>query len=164
MARQEHDREDLLREATAMVERAELQVSFWPEPVFVGFRRESSFSVYFGGDPVLQFNAEGEVRRAFFAGLLYKAETGQLVELRRERTERETLLLRRELTAAETTSLLARSTRLLNQLSEAIDGANDTTVTVLGQVPSETDVLRRVKHWLKTHAGSLTIAAGPRAG
>ena len=36
MPHTEHDREDLLREATALVERAELQVNGWDAPVVVG--------------------------------------------------------------------------------------------------------------------------------
>src|SRR5262245_38318908 len=72
MARQESDREDLLREATALVERAELKVAGEPEPVTVGFRRDGSLSVFFGSVAVYQFNTAGELRRAFADGLLYK--------------------------------------------------------------------------------------------
>src|SRR5262245_12366974 len=97
MARQESDREDLLREATALVERAELKVAGESEPMTVGFRRDGSLSVFFGGDAVYQFNTAGELRRAFAGGLLYKAERGRLVELRRERSADEVALVRREL-------------------------------------------------------------------
>ena len=73
MARNQSDREDLLREATALVERAELRISGWSEPVVVGFRRGGGASLFFGGKEVYQFNAGGELRRAFVAGRLIKA-------------------------------------------------------------------------------------------
>src|SRR5688572_18570527 len=65
MARQEQDREDILREATALVERVELLIPEFPEPIVAGFRRDGSASFFFGADPVLQFNAQGKLRRAF---------------------------------------------------------------------------------------------------
>ena len=40
MARQESDREDLLGDATALVNRAQVRVAAWREPVFFGFRRQ----------------------------------------------------------------------------------------------------------------------------
>src|SRR5437588_282047 len=86
MARETTDREDLLREATALVERAELAVADWPEPVVIGFRRDGAASIYFGGDPVYQFNARGELRRAFVADRLFKAEHGILAALDRQRS------------------------------------------------------------------------------
>src|SRR5687768_8047260 len=107
MSRTESDREDLLREATALVERAELQVAGLGEPIVVGFRRDGAASFFFGADPVYQFNAAGELRRAYVGGLLYKAEQGELVALRRERTPAETALVRHDLSAAESTDLLA---------------------------------------------------------
>jgi hypothetical protein len=163
MARQEQDREDLLHEATAMIERAEFQVSFWPEPVFVGFRRDGCFSVYFGGDPVLQFNGTGELRRAFIDGLLFKAENGRFIELRRVRTEGETALARRDLSEVETASLLLRANELLGQLRGAINGDAGQSTKIVGQVPTDCDVLGRVSHWFSTGVEPIKIAASPRA-
>ena len=39
MARREQDREDILAEATALVERVELQIAGETDPIVVGFRR-----------------------------------------------------------------------------------------------------------------------------
>ena len=47
MARQESNREDLLREATALVERVELHVPAFEEPIVVGFRRDGCASFLF---------------------------------------------------------------------------------------------------------------------
>src|SRR5262245_23531542 len=106
MARQESAREDILREATALVERVELQVPNAPEHVVVGFRRNGAASVFFGADPVYQFNEAGELRRAYVGGELYKAERGGLVALCRERGEREVALVRRELANDEMRAVL----------------------------------------------------------
>jgi hypothetical protein len=171
MPRQEQDREDLLRDATAMVERAELQVKFWSAPVFVGFRRDGSFSVYFGGDPVYQFNTAGQLRRAFIDGLLYKADHGRLANLRRERTETETVLVRHDLSDVETAALRVRMNDLLGQLLHAIEQlmsqktANRAQPTeLLGEVPTGANVLGRVHDWLTQHFGKITIATNPRVG
>ena len=158
MARHESDREDLLREATALVERAELQIPAENEPVTVGFRRDGSLSLFFGGDPVYQFNTAGELRRAFADGLLYKAERGRLVSLRRERTEHEVALIRRELTGDETVAFLTKAHQRLAQLSEALQAHN---FRLIGQVPADGDVPVRVGNWLKALPAVLAIAFRP---
>lgn len=76
MARQEHDREDLLAEAVALVERIELRVGDWPQSVTAGFRRDGSASFYLTADEVYQFNTARQLRRAFLAGRLIKARHG----------------------------------------------------------------------------------------
>src|SRR2546421_10418921 len=97
MVRRESDREDLLREATALVERAEIRTPGEHEPIVVGFRRDGSASFFFGAHPVYQFNSAGEFRRGYIGGLLYKAERGRLIALRRERSDAEVALVRTEL-------------------------------------------------------------------
>ncbi len=161
MARQESDREDLLREATALVERAELQVAGEREPVTVGFRRDGSLSVFFGSDPVYQFNSAGELRRAFVAGLLYKAERGHLVELRRERSANEVALVRRNLTEQETASFLSAARLRLTYLHTSLAAG---AFQVIGRVPADFDVAGRVCEWLLKHLASLAIASRPHVG
>ena len=97
MAREEHNREDLLAEATALVERASLRLDGFAEEVVVGFRRDDSASFYFGADRVYQFTSEGALRRAMIAPLLYKAEQGRLIALERHRTADAVEMVRREL-------------------------------------------------------------------
>lgn len=101
MARTESDREDLIREATALKQRAEWDVPAEPGPVVTGFRRDGSLSVFFDQDPVYQFNPDGQLRRAYVDGLLYRTQGTTLAELRRERTESETTLVRRDLEQGE---------------------------------------------------------------
>ena len=160
MALHETDREDLLREATALVERAELIVPDEDHPVVVGFRRDGSLSVYFGADPVYQFNSARELRRAYVGGLLYKAEQGRLIELRRERTASEVQLLRRDLAAGEVASLLATAKARLERLARAIDSS---TAQWTGQVPANVDVAKRTAGALQTVLPHVRISAAPHA-
>src|SRR6188472_3162282 len=111
MARDESNREDLLREATALVERIELLPQSAGaaqslnlaegEPVVVGFRADGALSAFFGADPVYQFNAEGELRRAYVSGLLFKAAQGRLISLNRVRTASEVQLVLHALSSGE---------------------------------------------------------------
>jgi hypothetical protein len=155
MARTEHDREDLLQEATALIERAELQVAGFEDPVVAGFRRNGSFSVYFGGDPVYQFNPAGELRRAFAAGLLYKAERGELVALQRVRTEAETQLVRRPCGAQGTAEFLQQVRERLHEIRLALD---EQRFTLVGQVPAEQNVVDRIRFWLAALPAELHAA------
>src|SRR5262245_2457169 len=105
MARQESEREDLLREATALVERIELAprsaAGSATAHVIAGFRRDGGLSIFFGDDPVYQFNAAGELRRAYCEGKLVKAVGGRLANLSRLRTVGEVQLVRHDLSDAE---------------------------------------------------------------
>lgn len=159
MAREEEDREDLLREATALVERVELAVAGAAEHVVVGFRRDGQASVFFGADPALHFNSRNELRRAYVQGRLLKAERGRLVSLARQRAEKEVALVRHEFDAAETAALLDDVAARLRQLRGALEGAE---CSVVGQVPAEGDVVMRVRAWLASIEFPLAIAAVAR--
>jgi hypothetical protein len=158
MSRRESDREDLLREATALVERAELQVQGFDETVIVGFRQDGAASIFFGADPVYQFNAAGELRRAFVGGLLYKAERGKLVSLRRERTETETALMRRELSDGEADALGVEMRERLRQLEGAMAEGR---FAVNGERPDGSAVWRRIHGWLARFPQAVVIAGVP---
>jgi hypothetical protein len=160
MASEQHDREDLLREATALVERVELQVADHCDSIIVGFRRDASASVFFGADPVYHFNSTGELRRAFWNDRLYKAEQKRLVSLRRERTQSATQLVRRELTEAEQSEFRSEMRRRLLELIESVAGGH---FRVVGQVPNDADVVRRLEPLLPKLADA-EIAHGPRVG
>jgi hypothetical protein len=158
MSRRESDREDLLREATALVERAELKVAGFDEPVVVGYRHDGSASFFFGTDPVYQFNTAGELRRAFVGGLLYKAERGRLISLRRERSAAEVALVRSELGDQESASLLAAMRKRLDSLHAALTGGS---FALAAQVPLEADVPRRMVRWLDALLTEIRIARVP---
>lgn len=168
MAREESSREDLLREATALVERIELAPrdseshsagTGGDKHIVVGFRRDGALSIFFGDDPVYQFNAAGEIRRAYLDGKLLKAAGGQLVSLDRLRTEHETQLVRHDLNHDEQAMFEARLRDDLKCFARAIDADG---FRVVGQVPTGAAVLDQVKNWFAAH-NRWPIAAKPNA-
>jgi hypothetical protein len=120
MARSESDREDLIREATALRNRVEWQLPDEIEPVFAGVRSDGSLSIYFGADPVYQFTAAGGLRRAYVGGFLFRTQGTTLAKLNRERSTEETALLRRDLNTDELSQFLARMDEQLMQLRQSI--------------------------------------------
>ena len=161
MARDEQHREDLLAEATALVERAELRVRDLVEPVVVGFRRDGSASFFFGADLVYQFNTAGQLRRAFADQLLIKAERGRLASLRRERSPGQMNLVRRDLSASETEGFLRAARERLTALASELRAGQ---FTIERQVPEDADVVARIIAWLEALPNPIAPAASPRVG
>ena len=174
MARDAQDREDLLRDATAFVPRVQLRIFSGEESeeVFVGFRAQGAASIYFDQDPVFHFNSSGELRRAFVDEVLIKAERGQLVALRAERSA-EAVTLRRHTMSVDEQQLFCQSAmRQLHKLQRAIAenqcvvvGHVDTTD--VGTTASDQDaaaaIVARLAEYLQT-LGTLAVAASPRVG
>ncbi|MCU0876395.1 MAG: hypothetical protein MUF06_01200 [Pirellulaceae bacterium] len=160
MALHESDREDLLREATALVPRAEYRLSHEPEPVTIGFRRDGALSLFLGPDSVYQFTAAGELRRAFVAGLLYKAEKGKLIELRRERSDAGVHLVRRTLDAPEQHHWLTVAACRCDAVVGALARGE---MELVGQVPFDGNVAARVVQWREEHPGPIVVAQRPHA-
>ncbi|MEO1615911.1 MAG: hypothetical protein AAFV88_08695 [Planctomycetota bacterium] len=92
MARKTEDREDLLRDGTAMPQRGRMWIE--SQEVFVGFRivgpEHLAASLYWDQDPVYQFNTNGRLRRVFFQGRRYKATNGTLYQLHQTGANRKT--------------------------------------------------------------------------
>ena len=87
MARNEQDREDLMKEATALVRRMEFSVNQQEETIFAGYKRNGSLSIYLHPDLVYHFDDQCRLRRAFIAPYLYRTEGDSLTRLERVRTE-----------------------------------------------------------------------------
>ncbi len=72
--------------------------------IFLGIRAGSGWSIYFGEDPVLQFNERGQLRRLYLAGSKYAAAGGKLEKLTRRqlggRVRLERLLLEARISRA----------------------------------------------------------------
>ena len=158
MARHEQDREDLMAEATALVERVELKIPGEAEPVVLGVRSSGCLSIYFGADPALHFNTLGELRRGFIDSRLLTAEQGRLVLMTRQREAGEVQLLRHELDAAQTQAILDLLSTRLAQLTTALHGQ---THEVLRQVPPEP--AWNTTLWLGRIPAQLQIAQEPHA-
>lgn len=107
-----------------MRNRIEWQIPSESEPVFAGVRSDGSLSVYFGQDPVYQFNHAGQLRRAYAGGFLYRTQGATLARLNRERSPDETILARCDLNSEELSQFLARMDDRLTRLRESIaDGS-----------------------------------------
>lgn len=142
MARQESEREDLMREAVALVERVELQCDGFPESIIAGFRSAGELSLFYGQDPVYQFDAEFRLRRAYVAGHLYRSHGTTLARLTRERTPEETRLLRYDLQAEELVQFQDQMRDTLRRLLTTLPSA---TTSVLRSVPEGNAVAERTQ-------------------
>lgn len=159
MARHEQDREDLLREATALITRAELQIPDEPAPVTIGFRRDGAASFYFGADFVLQFNSRGEFRRGYDGGRLLKTEGRTLIWITRQRNTAAVVLSSRPATAEEEATFRRHATERLHRVATAIA---ENHVQVIGQVPADLDLRPRIREWLSRLAVPFPLADQPR--
>jgi hypothetical protein len=161
MARDESTREDLLREATALAERIELRHRDDPSAtsIVAGFRANGALSIFFREDPVYQFNAAGELRRAYQQGLLFKAHHGRLASLRRERTASAVALVRHELSTMEQDQFLAHMSERLQSFTALLASEK---LVVLGQAPPESNILGRLRQWFDEHR-EWRVAARPNA-
>lgn len=133
--RNESDREDIMREATALRRRASFAVEGLPEPIVAGFRARDFFSVFFDQDPVYQFDDNGRLRRAYRNGLLYRTQGSTLARLTRVRTKEQTELQRTDLTADE----LAEFLNEMRGFIEALLAALESGVVPTEKVPADAD-------------------------
>jgi hypothetical protein len=124
MARIEADREDLMRDASALVRRSEWTVPGEPHQVVAGTRRDGGLSVYFGDDPCFHFDAQNALRRAFVGGLLYRTQGATLARLKRVRDDASTQLHRLDLSPSELSTFLGVMLERLAVFTAALeDGA-----------------------------------------
>jgi hypothetical protein len=138
MARTESDREDLMREAVALPRRVQLQIDGHDDPVVAGFFRDDRLAIYFGEDPVFQFDADGRLRRAFVNGRLYRTQGSTLAELSRIRSADSTELSRHDLSSAELEAFVREMENHLRALRQSI---SIQPPAVLLQVPIEGGIL-----------------------
>jgi hypothetical protein len=156
-----HDREDLLRDARALVPRMQIQATLGGRRVslFAGFRGDA-LSLYYNADPVFHFNADGELRRAFLEGRLVKAEAGRLVAMERVFTPTAVELHAEEVSADAQAALLVD---LAARLAELRDVLATGDYKLDGQVPADGDGVARLNAWL-AHERSVIVADTPRVG
>lgn len=141
MARNEADREDLIREAVALTERVELRFLGRDEVVTIGFRTTKAMSIFMGQDPVYQFDTEGRLRRAFVDGFLFRSQHNTLARMVRERTETQTLLLRSDLTEDELSAFRNQMQEALRTLHQEIRSG---AAVVSRSVPTDADLRPQV--------------------
>jgi hypothetical protein len=159
LARQENAREDLFAEATALVERAEIQ--FKPEPLVIGFRAGGAASVYFGDGEAYHFDSANRLRRAYQGPRLYKADRGRLASLERRRTADEVQLVRHDLGDAEMARFLDHLARMIGLLKR---GFSENRAKLLREVPEGGRVRERIAEWLMGLPDRIEVARSPRVG
>lgn len=137
MSRIETDREDLMREATALRIRAEFQIPGREETIIAGCRDNGWWSIYFGPAPCYHFDAEGRLRRGYVGGRLYRTQETTLAELERVRSDAATRLLRRDLQPEELDAFLNDMRDQLTNLETALRSG---TAILLQAVPFEANV------------------------
>ncbi len=160
MAKNEQDREDLMREASALSPRAELIAPAFAESIVVGFRTSGSLSIYFGADPVYQFNSTGELRRAYVRGELFKAVKGRLQQLHRERDAVQVTLWQSDLSDAEQLAFLQEMENRCNQLANAV--AHD-QFELIEEIPSDSRAIELLSRFLAKIETPPRVAAFPNA-
>jgi hypothetical protein len=161
MAQREQDREDLLGTASALVERIELQFDPREPTLVAGFRRDGALSLYFGSDPVYQFNAAGQLRRAFVGGQVIKADQGRLASLTRRRGSGAVDLVRHDLSGDESAAFLAELRGRLGTLRRSLSRAS---YEIVGQVPEGSSLAPRLAAAVeRLVGGQLAIAPRPHA-
>ncbi|MFK7820517.1 MAG: hypothetical protein AB8G99_17485 [Planctomycetaceae bacterium] len=139
--RHESDREDIMREATAMRRRASWTVEGLPGPIVAGFRSNDFFSIFFDQNPVYQFNSTGQLRRAYRDGLLYRTQGTTLARLNRVRTPDRTELQRTDLTPEELNEFLSEMRRWLNDFQSALENKD---AKLQEQIPKASDIVPSV--------------------
>lgn len=165
MARNEADKEDLMADATALIERAEYchpDTSATLGIVTVGFRRDDSLSLYFDQDPFYQFTSDGLLRRSYENGFLYRSQQETLAKLNRIRSEQQTTLQRTDLTPPELEDFRQRMLKHLNgflDLLESGDYNRPRCVSERGDLDQRTITALRnvVQHQDRFWARSITV-------
>jgi hypothetical protein len=145
MARNESDREDLIREATALIRRTELAADDLSEPITIGFRSNGAMSVFVGQDPVYQFDPTGRLRRAYVGGTLFRSQHSTLAKLDRQRTPEQTILQRQDLNADELQQF-RREMRLC--LSAVRSALTEGRLKQVRTVPPDADLIPEILNFL----------------
>ncbi|PHS15996.1 MAG: hypothetical protein COA78_04370 [Blastopirellula sp.] len=158
MAREASPREDLLKEATGLVRRAEYQIPGFPGSVVIGFRKVGAMSLFLDQDPVYQFNTQGELRRAFVDGLLFKSEDGKLISMRRERPAGESNLVSQTLAEPAQTAFIQSATARLKQIETALSTQE---FQLIGKVTDSTEVHEDFLDWMQQHGQEIVVAQRP---
>ena len=158
MAKQEYDREDLLRDGKQMPVRAECQID--GVAVVIGFRRQGQVSLYFGPDPVFQFNVARELRRVFYNRRRFAAIQGKLCELTRHVEGGKVQFVSGEIDANDELAILGVLYENLGKLQMAIESAaSEWNVIEDGSL----ELRKKLSDWLAAVSVSMVVAESPNA-
>lgn len=140
MPRQEHDKEDLITDAVALINRVEYSVYSdgltSPQIVTAGFRSDHCLSVYFDQDPFYQFDLSGLLRRSYADGLLFRSQGDTLAKIKRQRSDGQVTLLRTDLTSTELQDFRASMQLRLQLLKNAIQSKTAVRLRSVTEMPN----------------------------
>jgi len=158
MAKEEQDREDLLRDGRQMSLRAEALID--GVVVVIGFRSQGQASFYFGADPVFQFNAALELRRVFHQGKRYAAIQGRLCQLARKKQRNRVSFEPQEILVDVEAVIMRLLDSSLARIRVALEAPLADWKIVGGQ---EADFRNQLADWMMNIPGSIVIADTPSA-
>lgn len=142
MAINQKRRDNLLAEATAysrrILYRAAGLEGVRHQELFVGARENGNWSVYFDEDPVLQFNEQSQIRRAFFDETRYAAYDGVLVQLQRDQQGGRVEFVHVQVSKLHEESMLELFQQLLRQ---AVADIQSRKLIPAGQFPTKEEGL-----------------------
>lgn len=162
MAKDEHDREDLLKDATGYILRVELKLEDIEPVVFCGFRDTDAFSIYWGQDEVIQFNAHKAIRRGYWQGQMIASYLGQLHWLKRDPSQARTQLSRERFSPDEQERFLKLAQTRTAQMRSRLQS---NAYALIGQVPADGDAVARILDWLlENQTAPFPLAKHPGAG
>ena len=168
MAKRTQDREDLLRDGTAMPVRGKLLID--GVEVVIGFRRNGQLSLYWDQDPVFQFDTDSRLRRVFIDSNRLKSDNGRLVRLTKtdEHSNQPAGRLRlvtEPITAAAEARILQSLSHCLQQIDAALQSIDKldgkTELQTVGA--SGRDFAGRVRRWIAKADQPIQLADGPSA-
>lgn len=145
------------------------------EIVLCGFRIGNQVSLYCGQDPVFQFNHQHELRRVFFQGRKFAAESGALVELKRSKKGGRVVFLRDAVDSATCATIMGSLRHWIELIQNALVSSPQAwriATTDAGAVESEgrgsiqdqTNLFRaRLSQWLADFPNHPPIALSPNA-
>ena len=165
MAKEKHDREDLLNEATGYVRRIEFAIPNHDENVFCGFRECGAVSIYWTQGDVLQFNKSNELRRVFWKDRMIASYKHVLHWL--EKSDGRVRLQRTPFTKNDVDNFFVDATSWLEKIQAALEASD--TIDVVGQVPNDHNVLADVREWLSQRSwlavdSTILLALHPGVG
>lgn len=141
-----------------MVRRGEYVAPQEVEAVTIGYRSSGALSIFFGQDPVYQFNDAGQFRRGYIDGELLKAESGRLVRMRRERDDQKTTLVSTSMSDVDQAEVIVKIEWRLSEFAESIE-EGETTCTAI--IPEDADVAAEFLVWWRERQMSIDVAAAP---
>lgn len=164
MARREADREDLLAEGANMPQRGRITAAGLGQSWVVGWRKEGSLSLFVGQDPVFQFNALGQLRRAYVDGQKLAAYEHQLCRLVREPSSSGRLTLSRQpLSEAEVSAVQDQIAQELQTLRTQLTAGTAEIETVefetVGITPDQ--LVDQLVAWLDHQPRRCVMATSP---